>query len=980
MKKFLALLLVLCTLLCLFPVAVSAEEGDVSGAESETTGTYLDLYVKEGLVALYDAYGATASADAATTWTAVDFYGKEGYDSYLNPAEYAATLTPGAYLAWKWEDGHLLHYAYNDNGATTTRDDVGSFIDLNALGAALITDAASQLTVQTVYQLLGGPTADASLSTPVIEDGVVTNSATLGTTYKFTYGGGLVVCDLSNQIGWHANIYDGGFSQMGGWRVDYDGLAIDKCIYFFGEYYNVLPGNDLTDAAGNSLAGKYVARGDTGIIVETVSRVSSTSYHVDYRNGLLYPNGSVFSNWDCTLAEPAGANTLKLQIGLRNRAFSVRVYDVVLDKAMNDQNHLADLLGFYGVDANFALALTAEELAELAAATADIAIAKNADEYDDLKAELKAAILPFDKEAMKKAARLELYVKDGLVALFDAYDAEAQDGYATSWAPVDLSGRADYPDYFDVVDYTLSTGSDEDGDSYTKNLDWKWENGYLSLVSVKAKPYLWGNPRCDDPGAYFDLNSLGAALMGEGASGLLTVQEVYQLTGPSWTENDAAYPVIVDGVMTNSESYMDFTYKGQNWGILAYGGGTTVGGFDNQLSYHMHFSGVKSMFGAYFYQMQAANTGKSGAHQYLITNYYGYTSSHEIKRADGETLLEGYYLPVKAMGVLESTVIRESATAYKFHLQNGVYHWHEGAATTDFDFTATANLTSTSLLTLKGMPLNAYSVRVYNKVLDEVAINQNHLADLVNFYKIDVTGIEVLSTEELALLGETVKVNNLARTLDTTDEEYVTEKTAVEEAVNAAIAAATEEFEAVKDAALSFGDIAYRTSGDYGVRALFTVDVDAIASLESRGFTVTYGALVGVGSNGETVVNESAEALTVGIDAETGLVAIATGTGKALATDSDEFLHLTDDYVSFALSTVFAADGTQSDYYATTLLYRGFVVLEKNGDVTVVYDEVVVDGLTDISLISVHEKALTDTTDMSAELIERLEAVLPAEE
>ena len=84
MKRFLSLFLVLCTLLCLFPVAVSANEGG-EGGESEATATYLDLYVKDGLVALFDGYSMTASETAPNKWVPVNLFGVDGYDDYIDP-------------------------------------------------------------------------------------------------------------------------------------------------------------------------------------------------------------------------------------------------------------------------------------------------------------------------------------------------------------------------------------------------------------------------------------------------------------------------------------------------------------------------------------------------------------------------------------------------------------------------------------------------------------------------------------------------------------------------------------------------------------------------------------------------------------------------------------------------------------------------------------------------------------------------------
>ena len=255
MKRTLALILVLATLLCLFPFAVSAEEAEPV-AQSEESGSYLDLYVKEGLVALYDAYSATAQeaytdTENHATWTAVDFYEKEGYDAYLDPASYYAQMLCGTQLIWKWEDGYLLHYPKNDTPATSGngRDDPYSFIRWygETLPQAVMTSADAQFTVQQVYQLLGGMTQDMYLSTPKVENGAVVNSATI-TAFPYTYGGGFTIGDLGSSYDYHTWVFDGKFQQGGVWRASFTG-CYSNSAYFLGEYYNVLQGLDSSTPA-----------------------------------------------------------------------------------------------------------------------------------------------------------------------------------------------------------------------------------------------------------------------------------------------------------------------------------------------------------------------------------------------------------------------------------------------------------------------------------------------------------------------------------------------------------------------------------------------------------------------------------------------------------------------------------------------------------------------------------------------------------
>ncbi len=82
-KRILSFVLMLSMLISLFTVfatTTSAASGDDSTPSPKSSGagaSYLDLYVKEGLVALFDGFGLSASPDAATEWKAVDLSGKE---------------------------------------------------------------------------------------------------------------------------------------------------------------------------------------------------------------------------------------------------------------------------------------------------------------------------------------------------------------------------------------------------------------------------------------------------------------------------------------------------------------------------------------------------------------------------------------------------------------------------------------------------------------------------------------------------------------------------------------------------------------------------------------------------------------------------------------------------------------------------------------------------------------------------------------
>ena len=956
MKKFLALTLVLCTLLCLFPVAASAEV--TKNEMKNETGSYLDLYVKEGLVALYDAYsGVAADAFEGTAkWAPVDFYEKEGYNDYADLSVSTADLMAGVNMRWKWENGYLVKSSSTDTpstGGDGHRDDNFSFIRLNTLGEQLLADANAQLTVQQVYQLLGGITKDIYLSTPKVENGVVVNASTI-TAYPYTYSGGFKIGDLDSSYDYHTWVHDGKLTQGGVWRAKFTGDTLGgNSAYFLGEYYNVLQGADTSNAS------RWVRMGETGIVYETVTRTESTKYNVSFRNALTTYSGASSAEFPCTIASAAGSTEISLQRGIRARVFSIRIYNTVLTEEQNKQNYLADLLGFYGVDAAPVLSLSAEELAIFANATASFDIAKDASEFEAGKKQLQDAINSMDDiiaEPMRAQLRPALYVKDGLVAMFDGNNSTATAGKLTALTPADFFGKEGYTDYVDPSLYT----ADIVGGTWDV-LEWYYENG---SIAVKYNGNYGDRSANSNYFECVDLSDL-AAIIGN----TYTVQETFTYAHPEGA------PTVSDGVVT-------YTPKITNDGFR----------FDGK-----HVFGPLSMSTTYMKQPAAGSNGVAGGYSfpYVALNTGGAYRGHHLYA--GEAYGAPEYANLGYVGgddiTMERSVIRNGyvkeedntfTSSFAIYYakeplyRTGNYLWVDDMEAFTYNSDNETEHKDSTLHIMANTGAYYYSVRIYNKALSEAELAQNHFADLVNYYKVDPTAITLLSAEGLAALAEATADISIVRA-DKEDAAYVENLTALEAAIGDAVGAIENVLDAAADNAISFGGVAYRTSGNFGVRALFAIDSDAIATLASYGFTVTYGAIVGVGTNGGNVVNESAEALRVGVDSN-GDVVLVGGKGKLIASDDASFKHLTEDNVSYAATITFSEDGSNSALYGATLLYRGFAVIRNaNGEIiTTIYDDAAVAGLdSGISLISVHEKALADTTGMSAELIARLESVLP---
>jgi len=140
---------------------------------------------------------------------------------------------------------------------------------------------------------------------------------------------------------------------------------------------------------------------------------------------------------------------------------------------------------------------------------------------------------------------------------------------------------------------------------------------------------------------------------------------------------------------------------------------------------------------------------------------------------------------------------------------------------------------------------------------------------------------------------------------------------------------------------LTYDGLSARTKGCGGIRSVYLVDRDAVTALEAAGYSVAYGAVMGIGTyQGKTVnttrslaVNgDFTNGFTVANDNAAAIVVYATG-----SPDYVKGIHLDDTNSSFAYTTTYAvADAAK---YGVGLVYTGFVsVTDAQGNQTVLYD------------------------------------------
>ena len=662
----------------------------------------------------------------------------------------------------------------------------------------------------------------------------------------------------------------------------------------------------------------YSATEDNG----TYALKATVYHHFAVAQGNSFTHETTTTN-----ASQAYGTTFTLLRTVASNTYSVRLYNRLLEKEELEQNHVADLCGFYGIDSALVekiLGFDANQIATLYALTSTMSICstgkKHADAFAARKAELVSAIETADAAAIPEY--VSLYVADGLVALYDAYGFTANDTVLTKLNALNLYGAEGYEAYANVFE---TAGTFANSAKY----DWKKVDGGFAPIMKDASASAWSHYN------YLNLNSV-VPFLGDTYS----VQEVFT------HEQTAA--IIEDGVVTN---YDDLNYYGR--GIASWIGGinyssimqkgvvSKTNGVYNALgmvadqiqfgsSYISHFLWSGEEFGTKAYDVLTANGG-----EITLNNYYVGAPRLAIERT---TSVLGAYTATTMEKTVDGTPTVVDAWEATFRIsfaqapasRSG---WQFAAGVEHTAVAEKARISNTKQLLIAGDHATVHSIRIYNKDLNKAELAQNHLADLHAYYGVTTELVVQLPAELRAALGERLASISLTPAKGT--DEYL----ANAETVENALFELTGEITAAGERAITFGGVSYRTSGNYGVRALFSIDTEAIAFLESCGYEIiAYGAIVGVGVNGETTVNASAEDLTVALDEETGKVKLASGTGKIVSTDAEGGLkYLTEDNVSFALTTTFAADGSQSEYYSTTLIYRGFLALEIGAASGVIY-------------------------------------------
>ncbi len=979
MKKVLSFFLALALLLCALPIASVYAEGETEGADTpEGFGDYRDLYVKEGLVALFDAFGATAGTSNLSKWTALDLSGRADYPDYISPSAYSTKFNSGSNLYYKWGDGCLVSY-HTSKGSERP----GENFQLTSLFSLL--GANASWSIQEVYQITGPSRAGNTPNIIVDEDGdhVITNydsllsgTSTPGSTGARFYGiatlGSITFSKAYTGV-YSIPMINHYFQQLG--YTDEEGTAHTTNVTFNTKWYlknaaltpyykyvtTTKTGEDgsETTLTEKTLVGSYYGGSYPAAVMEhTVSRSLNEEYTTDSQVAMDYtitwqsepnkigPSGQGKTRSFSFIATAAQDSATVKILGKRANVFGVRVYNRELTRAEIDQNHLADLCGFYGADASGLLALSAEQLEAVAAEMAYVQLSRDkytytADEYGGLSISGISEQFAADKQAFEaelaaaiggalteeSATYLDVYVKEGLVALFDAHSAKASDEALTTWTPVDFYGKEGYNSYLDPSLYTP-----------TLNGTWKQVNGAL---------------HSSYSGASFALSSLGA-LLGDTYS----VQTVYGMTKPNgYTQADISVVTTTDESGKTTTKNVINNYTSLSTGAKTFGT-DTYGLFSYKVMYYGQRTQNSGhyLMDSWFFQIAGTNwlphgSGVATDNGVRNATYYYTDSTGEEKS------FSAYHTNMPAH-IQEITVSRGAATAtdtgvsVPFSIYWQFYPNRRGGnahSSHTYSWERTGTADSTTLTLLSGREADNFSVRAYNRNLVEAEIWRNHLADLFGFYSVDVSGLSFLGDAQIAELATAFATTKMIHNRYEADgvtftADYYNQKKILQTAVNEAVLAELNSVPKAIERLLTFEGHSFRVSGNYGIRAVYSLSKEARAFLAEQGYELlSYGAVMAIGTYNGTVYNEDAASIVVTVDAE-GKAALADGIrGAALLNSTDEgfkTLSDTEEATRFAYTTTYNVDSAAA-LYALDMLYRGYVVLRDDaGAVSVHYCDV----------------------------------------
>lgn len=678
-KRILSGILAALMLLSVFPVTMlSAETAESTGTTGETTASstsYLDFYVTDGLSMLLDAF------DASVNNKSIDLASGK-WKSVLGDTNKSATLMNGSLTGHGWQTMTLgnnqmgLGYYQTVAEAKACRND-WEFVSGRTpgldLGYANLPEGS--YTLEAVFNPYG--VMNDTLTARAYDQGAgylgLFHGQALGPLKAWTFPSTRSVNNESYCHRWYYTTDNGRDTQlgMGGDNFyaayKYSTAAADLAKLGSVMTYTIIWDLDKKGSTDTTLwTGTYSFYAGITATTMATGTVAAGEYIAKSAVDTKYQRFHLMDNYPATF-------------------YSVRVYDRVLTVAERQQNHFADIAGFYRLELGALTSLESDrERNDMLQTLGELFATATLCDSTDLTT-WQANRTAYQTMLSNVLAPKVLYVTDGLEALLLAYKS------------------------FTTANTTTKTWNDALTGDAVATLNGNWTKNSMGGLSYTISGNNSNTGISLDPNSFLDnsytVEAVGAVKGYLDANGLPV-------------ETDKEYGIAASVPTFSFGPFKAFMFYGKN----------DSGKYTNTQG-ELKDAALWDSSIRWMYSDGTKNWNDSGS-------AYGW----------GVTDKELYFKDKSVMTFGLSLTLNGEKTTAKYDLyKNGAKH-----LTLNYPKdknTAVIGLEGTEFVLFRSTSASVYSLRIYNRSLTANEMKQNHVADLLFFYDVDLSDLLAASND-----------------------------------------------------------------------------------------------------------------------------------------------------------------------------------------------------------------------------------------
>ena len=820
-KRALAMLLVLVTVLAVFPVMTStavAEEAEPVFTQED----YDALYVQNGLTMLMTAYTAeeTAAIIEAGTWA--NKATAEGY------ATLAATLQNGTRTAWAAADKGI-YFRFDEAADYADKANTGIMFPAMALSANADALTDGDFAVELVFEPTFVSTDNGDGTYTIIpQDNIYDGNGVIQGTYGSrnknygnTYGAytsgrsafaiaGLQMCFFMPSVLYEADNaaaanprYIGSSAQM---RSFYYKLPQGSATGLSGSYYSATTpfgtyGYNRKPLGGNLDADRVL---QDGMVIDSytlsVNRtlepagaayvptvfdavLGSTSFTVNNGDGSALSTGNSDVHKGYWTLEQLGEaqpsySPFEAFYGLPATVYAARAYNRTLATEERWQNHFADLASYFEIDLTVFNTLTADQKLGVYELLASMTFRRGSKEL------VENAIVA--ARGAEKSVYDELYVENGLVMLVSAYEGTeagfvTENGKIVGWTNKAPDATANATLVSTTNPWTLRKGGGigydvrlEGGVKYRQRTNVTVEKVETVTETVEDQEIVTTTTTTTVYPTYRDQYSNGK-LPGYDSVSTTVVVAVNGVAGEA-TPSDAHLVPDTEGCTTTVEKTSNpYVYAKNETGStitsyldLGVGLVDTTGNYTVEYAAKLMVINTKDApdvrsttpHGDTFTTDRCTvKLGAFGAWLYVSGNTYNYRRLYNTQHMNthwghGVGWSGDYTSPWSADAITVSSHVVTNGDNYAkqtLYANGGANsNVFEPVGVADAQKNVMTHITSAvnAFYVLRNVANTTYAARVYNRALEKSEVAWNYAVDLMAYYKIDVTGVDLLTQTE----------------------------------------------------------------------------------------------------------------------------------------------------------------------------------------------------------------------------------------